>query len=539
MVRRATLLIALAALAAPAVSAAAPPPPGADLSITKRADLQRAQPGDLVLIQLTVRNTGNQTAETVRAIDVLPPGLEFADSEPACSHSAGTVTCSYEPLPPGGVATRGFRVRVVGAPYPTADQHRHDLRIGKVEASVTLAPGEERTEIIGCAPDQIATDGTSEVLAVDQGTGTLDSVKVLEQYAFDGRRYRYVLRNTATGQAQVKLFVVCVDRSTQPANPGPHAHELQTQWLAGGDITGYGPGRYTFETPSCAGGTPIAPGYRLLGNVATPAGDGALVGVERIGDRFRLTIEVQAGFVSAIETHTGCLDDSTTVVDDHRHRVSFSTVERTVGVPAGGSVTESVTCPDGSKGAVATYRLAPQLGNGGNDPQPKTRVFHVRNPGPGAADAQLGVLCLAERTGDAIRVITNTATVTSSTPDIFDPPSPSSVLIEVHPVGTPRARTAAPLPVRDGAVAVTLSCPSGAGCDGTVAIVGRTAQGARVILGQRGYRLGARATAKTRVTLRKAYRRAAARRGVRSLALELRETTDTGTIVSRQRLRLR
>jgi uncharacterized repeat protein (TIGR01451 family) len=72
-----------------------------DLSITKTDSPDPVAAGQQVTYTLTVTNNGPNTAQSVTVTDVLPAGVTFLSSAPACTNAAGTLTCALGQLLPG------------------------------------------------------------------------------------------------------------------------------------------------------------------------------------------------------------------------------------------------------------------------------------------------------------------------------------------------------------------------------------------------------------------------------------------------------
>jgi hypothetical protein len=104
-----------------------------------------------------------------------------------------------------------------------------------------------------------------------------------------------------------------------------------------------------------------------------------------------------------------------------------------VTVPANSTVSDSVICADDAKGIVASYRLAAGLQLAGHDPQPMSRVFKLVNPTGQPLTAELDLLCVGDRTGGAVVTsqIVNSATVSSSTPDLDSDDQAASATLSV------------------------------------------------------------------------------------------------------------
>lgn len=77
-------------------------PGDADLILTKTAGTEAAVAGNLLRYTLAVTNRGFASAEDVRVIDNLPPGVMFDPhlSAPGCTAQRGTVRCDLDPFPP-------------------------------------------------------------------------------------------------------------------------------------------------------------------------------------------------------------------------------------------------------------------------------------------------------------------------------------------------------------------------------------------------------------------------------------------------------
>ena len=75
-------------------------PPGSDLSVTKEDSLDPVQPGEQITYTVTVNNGGPDDATGVILTDPLDPNVAFdaGASDPACTESAGTVTCALGAL---------------------------------------------------------------------------------------------------------------------------------------------------------------------------------------------------------------------------------------------------------------------------------------------------------------------------------------------------------------------------------------------------------------------------------------------------------
>ena len=93
--------------------------PGADLSISKTADLTRVKTGKKLTYTITVKNEGTADASDVVVEDALPAGGEgqsVRSAQGTCSplktKPDGTVTCNLGSLPSGASATVTIAIKV-------------------------------------------------------------------------------------------------------------------------------------------------------------------------------------------------------------------------------------------------------------------------------------------------------------------------------------------------------------------------------------------------------------------------------------------
>ena len=399
-----------------------PPKPeeGSKLEITKTAKDPVIAPGGTTAFKLTVKNYGPGTAEKTVVTDEVPQGLKIESVDEPCTVSGQSVECVVGDLAAGKSVS--FNI-VVTAPKATVTAPTEDqLDISKVEAQISLQPGETRTAEITCGAGGIMTDGAVRVDHVDQGTGDFSSVDVHRVNSLDDSTYGTEVTNNATGQAQAKIFGVCVSKKTTLGNEvtvGP----LVTKTV------GFSKGINSAELTCGAGTTPVAPGYEVSGSSAvliasTPtAGNGRKFTMDVAGDEAKVTLSMR------------CLTNETS----SGAPLEFAPISKTIEVGPGAVVSEQLTCAVGYKGIVAGWDYEYGLVPLGNDPQPITRVFRIWNPSDQSMKATLHLLCLKIRTGGGGSVpseFVNTGYVSSSTTQ-----EPGAVLSD-----TATLTTNAPLP---------------------------------------------------------------------------------------------
>jgi fimbrial isopeptide formation D2 family protein/uncharacterized repeat protein (TIGR01451 family) len=545
--------------------------PTADVSIRKTADKAVYLGGDTVTYTLVAHNDGPSTATGVTVDDDIPDALTFVAATAPCTQAAGHVHCALGTLLPGADRTVTITTKAKGTPPPpSGSSDTHKITVFKAEEAQALQAGETKTFTVTCAENGLASDGSVEVMHVDDGTGSSADVQVLDAHSTAPGGYRFTVRNTTTGQAQVKLFVTCLPHDTDPA---AHTHPLELgslQTVSTGTLT---PGRYSFTIPTSGAHRAAAPGIEVLSGVAR------LVGGEPDGTGWRFTVEV-------LETATAnlslrALSDYTGLGGDpaHVHGFTFQHVVRTLALPPGESV-QRVSCPVGYKGITATYDLPPGIVSLGNEPQPINRDFRLLNTTGHDVDVMLDLECMSIDTGPAavLATVVNTGMIGSSTFDPVHANDVSSATIGVERApgpleapavpAAPAAPSAPPAPSADpapagrqsaaptarvaapslgtfsvattGATAVVpVTCASA--CSGTVTVTAivatstlRATGGAKtkkVILGKARYTAKAGRTVKVTVKIAASYRKLLRTGRVRSVSVTVGGRTVAKKVV--------
>jgi uncharacterized repeat protein (TIGR01451 family)/fimbrial isopeptide formation D2 family protein len=509
-----------------------PVTPVADVSVTKTADGVDYEGGDTVTYTLVARNDGPSTAQNVTLTDPLPAELTFVSvtpGAPTCTQAAGTVSCAFGALAPGAQRTVTIAAKAKGTPpVPAVDSHDHQLDVSKSEQYVTLQAGETRTQDLSCAGGATMTDGSVEVMSVDQGTGTKADVVVREARSTGLGTYRFEVTNHATGQAQVKLFGTCLAGSTTTV--AGHAHDISVGSLQTLGTGALAVGRHDVTLPVAAGTRAVAPGIEVL------SGQARLVAAEPVAGGWRFTVDVitpaQATLsIRALQTRTAMGGTPA-----HLHGLDLQHVTRTVTLTPGVEQTERVSCPVGYQGITATYDLPAGVLPLGHEPQPINRDFRLLNTTDGPLDALLDLECIGNRTGPELAevlTVVNTASVATTTYDSDAANDTGSATVTVAraagsvtptPSPAPPAAPAAPAAAPVSAVrafrvvsasrgaTVRVAC-SGAGvCTGkvtlTAVIAKKHGRATRTVIGTARYRVVGGDTDRVRVTIKKRYRTA-------------------------------
>lgn len=382
----------------------------AALAITKSVEPARAAPGDTVTYRITVSNPGPAAdARDVVITDALPAGVTVVSVDDRdCAVSGSDVRCALGTLVADDTRTVVVRATVDPVARATSDAS-HQVDVTKAESHLGAPAATTVTATASCPTGYLATDGSVRLDAVDQGTGTFaDAVVLASGATADGRGWAGTVRNTATGQIQGKVTVVCLSQRTTSGES--HQHPVA---VAGpvSDARTLGAGTWDIDLACGDDTVAVAPSYSFA------AGEGVVRAAVRNGSGWRFTVDVPDS--ARVETSLRCLSTSLGVAQGHHHDLPLRQVSDTVSVPPGATTQLQLTCGDLEKGIVASYDLDDGLVSLGNDPQPKIRVFRFDNPTSAALTARVGLLCLGTATGpeSVLREVTNTASVSTSSPD--------------------------------------------------------------------------------------------------------------------------
>jgi uncharacterized repeat protein (TIGR01451 family) len=381
-----------------------------DLSVTKTASATQAKPGDRVTYTLTAKNAGPGAARDSVVTDTLPSGTTFVSvDDPACKVVDRTVTCDFGTVAAG--ASRQAKVVVSVDPIASTlnPNATHQYDVVKQEQVLEVPATSTGTVTANCAPGYLATDGSVLLKSTDQDTGSFGDTRVIASHATaDGTGWTGTALNSTSGRLQATVNVVCIKKTVEDTG---HTHEL----IVSNPITATrGTGRQDVVLSCGPGRVAITPGWTFVD------GTGRVISSRAEGSSWRFVVD--ASDAAGVQLEVRCLSTTLTTTNGHTHDLVLDTTAKTVDVrPSQGTndkITTSLTCTDG-KGIVASTTYDPRTVNLGNEPQPVTRVFSFYNPTSTTQQADIGLLCLGTRTSGEIAVndVTNTATVTTSSPD--------------------------------------------------------------------------------------------------------------------------
>lgn len=374
------------------------------LKIEKIADRPKAIAGEFVVFSISVKNHGEANSDDVVVSDRVPSGLEIVSVSAPCTYSGQQVTCLTGTLAPGEAATYKIKVKT-SLPTTTVTVENEQLTIYKVEKQISMQPGSTVEKSVACNPGDLISDAAVRIDHLDQGTGDPNDIEVHRLDSDSERSYRARVTNHATGQAQLKLFAVCLPGKTS------EGRSLTVSAPVTETVT-LNPGTHDINLNCPVGSTPIAPGTAVSG------GRALILASAPVGDTGRkLTLKI-SGAATTVKASIRCLDNRTTELNGASSELVFTKVTKPIQVGAGEKATESLICGENAKGIVGGWEFEDGLVPLGNDPQPKSRVFYVWNPTSHPLTGTLYLLCLEARTGSSTpvdeKLYVNTATVSSS-----------------------------------------------------------------------------------------------------------------------------
>ncbi len=418
----------------------------ADVAIEKTVDDPSPFPGDQITFTLTAENLGTAVAGNVVITDTLPSGLSFVSADAPCTESGGSITCAVGELEPGQKVTLEVKASVdqftTGSP-----NSEHLLDVQKVEAQVDLDPGQTRTVSVTCPAGYFASDGSTRIDQIDQGTGDWTEARVLESRAASLDSWQGTVHNTASGRAQAKVFAVCIKQQTA-VNEG-HSHGLVVSDPVIVTKTVFAASNKRAVLKCGPNQVAIQPGF-------ISDGAGRLLYSQPKGTGWKFIFS--ADEVARVTFSIRCMDRQVSFEDGHSHNLMLERIWTEVEVQPGKVNEAQLICADGSRGIVGGWDLDPGLVSLGNDPRPVTRAFKLYNPTGEPLTARLSLLCLGDRTSAELTgpgTVFNTAQISTTSGEENSDNNSSTATVSVQgsvtapPVGDGSGKPVVNNPVGD------------------------------------------------------------------------------------------
>lgn len=305
------------------------------------------------------------------------------------------------------------RVTVLGVlafAFAAAPAHAggsHLLKLYKVEQHIDLE-GEDGFYDLSCNGTDIAVDGMYRIDQVDQDNEftrmeLLRSVWQTGVYPTSDSTYRFMFTPTLGGDVQVKLWLTCLGRLSEPAKGHQHTWSLTGQNLDSNSGLAAGSHALTHGVAACAA-TEIAvqPGWRL----DSPSG-GQIVPFRSwpTPDFRNWTFAFLLSQTSNVTLYRSCLSLRSSLVNGHRHRIvdafrpSFGGSNRLLPI-SDNRRDQDLHCGDHYKAMVGGWWIDDPFNTWwfGMEPRPKTRTFWFGHEGAGSNSVYIGAHCFKVRT---------------------------------------------------------------------------------------------------------------------------------------------
>jgi hypothetical protein len=299
-------------------------------------------------------------------------------------------------------------VLALALPAAAADaKPSHFLKLYKVEQHIDLE-GEEGFYDLSCKGTDIAIDGMYRIDAVDQDNEftrleLLKSVWQVASYPLSDTDWRFQFTPTLGGDVQVKLWLTCLGRLTEPNN---HQHSWALTQQQVPDARPALPAG-AFETDhvsgDCAAGEiPVQTGWRLL----SPSGG------ELYTFRSWPTASLRnwhwgvlVGQASDVVLYRSCLSLRSSSVNGHRHRIvtqfrpGFGGSLRPLPT-VDNRTDQDLACGDHYKGMHGAWWINDPFHVWwfGMEPRIKSRTFWFGNDGLGSNQVYIALRCFKDRT---------------------------------------------------------------------------------------------------------------------------------------------
>ena len=401
--RRALATMAGLALAAGALSQAVPaqaldpiyvfPTSPSPVTVDKTWSSGLVGNGGTVTATITATNPTNVAREIIFQ-DTYDFGLSPASLPGGCgttSYTGYPMFFCHVIVPAFGSASRAipFDVTYTGPKQYTKNWETGEhVDVQKQETYVAIPAGQTGTFHVACPAGYTPVDQSFHRIWVDQGTGTLDDVKLVSS-TLTATGWSATIANGATGQAQGKLFATCL--KLQTSNGGTLTVSATQSFSVNNFMPVGEPSE--FEATCPVGQTPIA--LNLNGVQANTNYSNVhdvlitTVGMKANGGR-SATIFAEVNQPSDTTLQWRCLS----VTSSTGNRLLFRVQTKSFGANPGQDVEADVYCAHGEKGVIGGWNGGPL---NGSEPRPVSRTYWFHNNTSYSLDYDVSLLCLNSR----------------------------------------------------------------------------------------------------------------------------------------------
>ena len=306
----------------------------------------------------------------------------------------------------------------ISSPAQGAAPRLHHVKMYKVEAHVDLSgefPDNSLHTHLYCRPGDYAIDGMWRVDHVDQANppdtfGDERDVQVNASYGdnADASEWHFRFVNNADGDAQLKIFLTCIDSSTEGQHGHSHPIVLSNRYDDNSNAAMPSGATAMTHATQCTGANElaVAPGFNYT------AGSGRIYRSWPSANFRNWQWAFVVGGPADLTVYHRCLAIKTGPGGNgpHAHRLYADWLPGYNGdfdnIPMSDSFERRLSCTHQSydKGMVGAFWIndPSHVWWLGMDPRPKTRAYRFWNDGGGNHGTYVALLCIGSRTGKQV-----------------------------------------------------------------------------------------------------------------------------------------
>lgn len=442
-----------------------------------------AAPGEVVEFKLQVSNAvGADPATGVVVADTLPAELTYVagsliDNGNGCAFAGKVLTCNAGTFPAGTSTVIKFKAKL-SSTIPTGNlptNQGHWVDVQKQEVFADLPANSTRTYTALCPAGFIPTDGGLLLDAVDQGGYYSDIVVLTSKPVTQSgvRGWSVTVKNFGDFRGQGKAKVTCLTGTVGSSNG--HTHDVIATTLPPTPAFTPGLGGTSTVTRTCPPGHfPVAAEHETLSGVVVVRSSRAN------GSAWTWTLDHGAGVSATF--NVSCLSPTTTSTNAHTATLDLATAQSNLSVGSEARAEKVQLCPGTGHAVTGGWTApVPELLSLGREQRGTNYMFRFYNDDwDSSHQVTVQVLCVGVRTPNEPTYydVTNTATVTSSSPEQSSADNSSSAVLHVSggPVASPDEPASQPtggrtfnLNGKTKAVTLSISCP--VTCSFTVKVI--------------------------------------------------------------------